>query len=126
MSIAARLEDDHEVVTKLSPEHHDTPSSNPSSIFLTIPNSSHQTALYALFVGAHANCQVRPLTSPEPNRKCSNLPLGVAARSRRRRPAHEGRLLAAKAEGFCAPAPFSHCCMLSWSVELEGTVSVSK
>ncbi|KAG2363411.1 hypothetical protein BDR07DRAFT_1460297 [Suillus spraguei] len=91
MSITTRLEDDHEVATtKLSSEHHDTPSPNPSSIFLTIPNSNSSSPSHSS-LGHIPTVKFAPLPSPDPNRKRSTLPLGVAARSRRRHPAREGR-----------------------------------
>ncbi|KAG1723702.1 hypothetical protein EDB19DRAFT_1610003, partial [Suillus lakei] len=95
MSIATRLDEAHEVAilaAKLSSEH--TPSPNSSWIFPTITNSnssnpSRSSTCFSL--GHVPTVKFAPLPSPDPNRRRSNLPLGVAARSRRRRPAREGR-----------------------------------
>lgn len=95
MSIAALLDDAHEVATKLSSEHTPSPDSESSLIFPIITNfnssnPSHSTC--TCFSLRHVpTVRFAPLPSPEPNRKRSKLPLGVAARSRRRRPAREGR-----------------------------------
>ncbi|KAG2065806.1 hypothetical protein BDR04DRAFT_1107903 [Suillus decipiens] len=90
MSIATRLEDDHEVVIKLSSEHHDTPSPTPSSILLTIPNSNSPNRSHSS-LGHIPTVKFAPLPSPDSKRRRSTLPLGVAARSRKRRPVREGR-----------------------------------
>jgi len=92
MSVTTRLDNDHEVVIKLSSEH--TPSPNSSLIFPTITNfsSSNSSPSSTCFsLGHMPTVRFAPLPSPDPNRKRSNLPLGMAARSRRRRPTREGR-----------------------------------
>jgi hypothetical protein len=78
MSIATRLDDAHEVATKLSSEQN-----------FNLSNRSHSSTCFSL---RHIpTVRFAPLPSPDHNRRRSNLPLGVAARSRRRRPAREGR-----------------------------------
>lgn len=78
MSIATRLDDAHEVATKLSSEQNFN-SSTPS----------HSSTCFSL--GHIPTVRFAPLPSPDHNRRRSNLPLGVAARSRRRRSARESR-----------------------------------
>lgn len=95
MSVAARLDDTHEVATKLSSEHTPSPDSESSLIFPIITNfnpsnPSHSTCT-CFSLGRVPTVRFAPLPSPDPNRKRSKLPLGVAARSRRRRPARESR-----------------------------------
>ncbi|KAG1858065.1 hypothetical protein DFJ58DRAFT_635208, partial [Suillus subalutaceus] len=95
MSIAARLDDAHEVATKLSSEHTPSPDSESSLIFPTITNfnssnPSHSTCT-CFSLGHVPSVRFAPLPPPDPNRKRSKLPLGVAARSRRRRPARDAR-----------------------------------
>ncbi|KAG2743653.1 hypothetical protein P692DRAFT_20850430 [Suillus brevipes Sb2] len=75
MSIATRLDDAHKVATKLSSEH--------------LSNASHSSTCFSL--GHIPTVRFAPLPSPDHNRRRSNLPLGVAARSRRRRSARESR-----------------------------------
>lgn len=91
MSIATRLDDAHEVATKLSSEHTPSPASSsifPSTNFIS-SNPSRSSTCFSL--GHIPTVRFAPLPSPDPNRRRSNLPLGVAARSRRRRPTREGR-----------------------------------
>ncbi|KAG1762661.1 hypothetical protein EDD22DRAFT_890778 [Suillus occidentalis] len=78
MSIATRTDDAHEVATKLSSEQNFN-SSTPS----------HSSTCFSL--GHIPTVRFAPLPSPDHNRRRSNLPLGVAARSRRRRSARESR-----------------------------------
>jgi hypothetical protein len=76
--MSTRLDDAHEVATKLSSEQNFN-SSTPS----------HSSTCFSL--GHIPTVRFAPLPSPDHNRRRSNLPLGVAARSRRRRSARESR-----------------------------------
>ncbi|KAG1728620.1 uncharacterized protein EDB91DRAFT_851104 [Suillus paluster] len=75
------------LASELSSEH--TPSFDLSLTFPTIsnPNSSNPSRSSTYSLGHIPTIKFAPLPSPDPNRKRSILPLGVAARSRRRRPA---------------------------------------
>ncbi|KAG2150738.1 uncharacterized protein EDB93DRAFT_1141921 [Suillus bovinus] len=94
MSISKRLDNAHEVVTKLSSDLEHTPSPVSSLILPTITNlnSSNPSRSSTCFsLGHMPTVKFAPLPLTDPSRRRSNLPLGVAARSRRRRPAREGR-----------------------------------